>query len=181
MNKKAILMSEVLRIILAVLGIVILMSLAVGLYGIFIKSDLDKVRIHMDNIERIVNNLKEGESENYVLLNPKEWVLTTWPIDYARETYILPTAPAPDRYTSDVYTDTDMPNECKKNNWQRCICFCSPVSNRELIEACNKLSVCKNINSDLEKNKPVNIEDLIRNKQVVNFILQNNKIVMSAK
>jgi hypothetical protein len=179
MNKKAILMPEVLRMILAVLGIIILFGLAVALYGLFIKGDLDKINGHMNNLDRIVNNLEEGKTENYILLNPKNWILTSWPIDY---TY-YPPAVGPGAQPSPVsYLENVIPNECKKNSWKTCICLCSSSSyGGNIIEGCNKLAVCKQVVFDVEKNKPIWINSLIDNKQIVSFKLENNKVVMGIK
>jgi len=75
-NKKAILVDEVLRMLIAVAVIIILIILATKLYGIFTtKSDLEQAKSTLKEIKVIVERLKEGESEEYFLLSPHNWIV----------------------------------------------------------------------------------------------------------
>jgi len=179
MKKQGILMPETLKLILAVVGIVILFGLAVKLYQVSTaKTDVQQAKFNLDTINRIIENLvKEGGGEEeYILLSPKEWVLTTWPINYV---YYYD-----DGLGSPImieYPESYIPNQCKVNNWKRCICLCSEVSGDELLEACNKLSICKEIQINLEKNSPIFISDLIEKKKPLTISLNNENLKFYVK
>lgn len=174
MRKKGILMPETLKIILAVLGIVILITLAVKMYNASItRTEIEQARFNLDIIERTIANLEEGSSQEYLLLSPKGWVLTTWPIKYS---YYSPAIGPGANPAPFEYPESYIPNQCKKNNWQRCICFCSPPSDGQLLEACDKLAVCKNIKNELEKESPIYVDNLIDNKKPIVFSLNNGKL-----
>lgn len=73
-NKKAIILPEVLRIIIAVLCIVLLMYLAVKIYEIFSRShELDQARFSLQAILDKSAALKIGEEADYMLVGPKNW------------------------------------------------------------------------------------------------------------
>jgi len=121
-NKKAeILIPEVVRIIIAVLCIIILIYLAYKLYGIFtVKTETEQAKAHLQNIVGKIDALNNGESAEYLMLNPKEFVLVEWPIFSAKENKI-------------IYTD--MPKKCSDKNWQSCMCMCRFKSDfKEILE-----------------------------------------------
>ena len=63
-NKKAELTTtEIVKIILAVIGISILIYLAVGLYGIFINkgNDVEQAKASLDNLYSGINKIESGE------------------------------------------------------------------------------------------------------------------------
>lgn len=72
-NKKGILMREVLKMVLTVAGLIILIILAVGLYGIFTsKSDLEQARATLNEVEAKISS----DQANVLILSPIKWVLT---------------------------------------------------------------------------------------------------------
>ena len=80
MEKKAILVSETLKMIIAVGVILLLFVFAAKLLGIFQgKTKLEQARANMDNLEIIIKDIKEGEAKEYILLSPQGWVVTGWP------------------------------------------------------------------------------------------------------
>ncbi len=81
-NKKAILLPEVLKIIIGVVCIVLLIYLAVKIYGILtVSSDLEKARATLDAIVGKANVVGEGETLNYLITAPTNWHF----IQYASE------------------------------------------------------------------------------------------------
>ena len=76
LNTKAILMREVLKMVITVAGLIILIILAVGLYGIFTsKSDLEQAKASMDEINAKIDSLET--KEQVLITSPVKWVLTT--------------------------------------------------------------------------------------------------------
>ncbi|MBI2629394.1 hypothetical protein HYW74_04900 [Candidatus Pacearchaeota archaeon] len=193
MNKKAILMPEVLKIILGVLGIIVLFGLAIGLYGIFMKTDIQLAKTNLNKIEKVITGLKEGQTEEYLLLNPRGWALITWPSDYTY-LYTYQRVVVGDNQGGEIFHEGTLkdskPHNCR--NWEKCLCFCQydPTGNyKTMLDNCDKLSVCKEIknfdirvNSDgsLEKDQPIYIDDLINNKEPITLSLKNNKIYITS-
>ncbi len=89
------LLNETAKIILAVISIVILIYLAVSLYGVFRdKQQLEQARASIHEIAGIAGALGEKEVRNYLLLAPRGWYLT------------------------------EFKNSQKENCQQQCICMC---------------------------------------------------------
>jgi len=160
-NKKAITMplEELIKIILAVIGIAALIYLAVSFYGIFqSNARLEQAKANLDEIVAKLNGLKEGESMNYMLLSPAGYSLIGWPLPESKEAIV--------------------PKPCSDKLWANCICMCkyegtytaeedryylgwvaklggvnaiSGISNwieianmnKKLVEACNVNGVCR--------------------------------------
>jgi len=75
-NKKAELFAaeEVVKIVMAVICIIILITLAAGLYGIFTKkTDLEQARQSLKEIVAKINGLEEGQTTDYLVVAPKKW------------------------------------------------------------------------------------------------------------
>jgi len=74
-SKKAILLPETLKIIIAVICIVLLIYLAVSLYGIFIgKSEIERARATLDAIVGKLNSIeKDGDMQQYLVTAPVNW------------------------------------------------------------------------------------------------------------
>lgn len=115
-NKKAdITVEKVLEMLLAVAVVVTLIILGFKLYGVMTaKSDYEQAKSHIETISAIANQLEEGESTEYVLLNPKNWMIVGWPYEGLK------------------------PKECVDNNWKNCICICSFESDEGLIRTVKK-------------------------------------------
>jgi len=138
-TKKAILLPEVLKIIIAVLSLVILIYLAVSLHGIFIqKSRIEQAKVNIDEIIIKLNDLKESESTKYTLLSPAGNVLTGWPY-------------------KPFFGDALYPNICGSNRWENCICIC-PIGESlgeqilkgtftadNILESCNAEGICREV------------------------------------
>ena len=80
MNKKAILMPEVLRIIIAVLCIVLLIMLASNLYSLFTRSsEIEQAKATLNEIVSKANFLSEmGDTTDLLITAPAEWALTSF-------------------------------------------------------------------------------------------------------
>ncbi|NMB81126.1 MAG: hypothetical protein GYA14_04855 [Ignavibacteria bacterium] len=74
-NKKAILIPETIKIVIAVICIFLLIYLAVSLYGIFIsKSEIEKARATLDSIIGKINSLdNDGDKLDYLITGPEAW------------------------------------------------------------------------------------------------------------
>jgi len=122
-NKKAILLPETLKIILAVIGISLLLYLSVNLYGLFTtKTDIEQARSSLEKlysgIEKVENN-EEVISEVF-LESPNGWWVIAWP--YEKE--------------------DKKPLQCKSN----CICLCPTAKGKEnSLKECSNLGFCKDV------------------------------------
>src|SRR3989304_6755697 len=89
-SKRAILMPEVLKIILAVLGIVALLYLAFSMYGLFTKkAKLEQARGTLDEITAKIDSLKDGESGKVIVLSPKDWTLVSFAANAPKPKFCL--------------------------------------------------------------------------------------------
>src|SRR3989344_1815532 len=124
-NKKAELTTtEIVKIILAVIGISILIYLAVGLYGIFINkgNDVEQAKASLDNLYSGINKIESGEKISVEILieSPNNWWVIAWPYQSEKE----------------------KPTQCKKDY---CICICPDDS----LERCNKEEICKDVSKPI--------------------------------
>lgn len=79
MKKKAIMLPETLKIIIAVVCIVLLIYLAWSLYELFIvKSDLAKARETLNQIKNEADLLDELDERNYLVVSPKGWYFVSY-------------------------------------------------------------------------------------------------------
>ena len=129
------------KIIIAIICIGILIFLGMEVYKIFNNSlDLEKAQIQLGNINNSIKELKSGESKDYVLLNPGDWILVGWPndnfYDKTMGTFVIKTK----------YDESQIPDICIINNWQNCLCICKYSFSvyPHMLETCNdnKLSSC---------------------------------------
>ena len=83
-------MPEVLKIILAVLGIVALLYLAFSMYGLFTKkAKLEQARGTLDEITAKIDSLKDGESGKVIVLSPKDWTLVSFAANAPKPKFCL--------------------------------------------------------------------------------------------
>ena len=77
MNKKGDwFVEEVAKVIVAIILLFLLGYLAFTLYeSITQKSQLEQARVHLDNIENIIKELKDGDSQSYLVSSPKNGLL----------------------------------------------------------------------------------------------------------
>lgn len=86
-NKKGIVLPTTLKLVIAVLCILVLIYLAASLYSAFIvKSEIAQARATLENIMGKIGSLEEGETEEYLVVNPKGWYF----IGYGNEVCICP-------------------------------------------------------------------------------------------
>lgn len=108
-NKKGVIglpLEEVIKIVLAVIGIAALVYLSYSLYGILQnKTRIEQARANLDEIANKMSALKEGESVNYMLITPKGYSLIGWPL-------------------ADSKTGV-MPKQCDEQYWKNCLCMCN--------------------------------------------------------
>ena len=117
-NKGDILASEVLKIILAALGIVALVYLAFSMYGL-LKSNtrLEQAKAGLDEIDGKIKSLSAGTSANYLITSPNEWYLVLFD------------------------KESQKPGNCRGSY---CLCICSSVDDaiEGVLKACEKEGKC---------------------------------------
>ncbi|MBS3075422.1 hypothetical protein J4429_03090 [Candidatus Pacearchaeota archaeon] len=75
-DKKGIILKEVITLIISVLCLIILFYLGSQLYGMLIKkSALEQAKANLEQISNTINNLKDGSSGTFLLTSPKNWFL----------------------------------------------------------------------------------------------------------
>lgn len=106
-SKKAIVLPETLKIIIAVACIFLLIYLAVKLYEIFtLKGEIERARAELNNIDGKIKFLladttpAQTVSVNYLLLTPQDWALSGWPYEEYKVNY------------------------CVAKGWEKCLCMC---------------------------------------------------------
>jgi hypothetical protein len=122
MAESSIVLSEGLKILLAVLCLIILIALGYKLYqAVTQNTELAQAREHLETIEGIINNLDHGESYEYLLTGPKGWYFVGY-----------------NRGVLEKYSDLAMPLTCTK---QSCLCICpKPSANPAIILTNNKIT-----------------------------------------
>jgi len=77
LNKKGeITLEEVVKLVLAVIGISILLLLAFNLYKILTtKTEAEQAKIHLGRIEKVLKDISPGETIEYILTGPRGWYL----------------------------------------------------------------------------------------------------------
>lgn len=127
-NKKAELTTtEIVKIILAVIGIGILLYLTISLYGIFFGEDKDvkQAKANLKSIADTINNLEEGKINSYMVVGPKGWFVV-------------------------FFSKTEeLPASCLGKN---CICFCKGKSNIDELQlkSCEEVGICNGFTEDIE-------------------------------
>jgi len=153
---------EVAKIIVAIILLLLLGYLAFTLYeSITQKSQLEQARVHLDNIANIIKELKDGDSQSYLVSSPKDWFLI---------------------YIHNSNTQ-GVPAQCVLNG---CLCFCinkkqyfSDTSGDSVY--CEKNNICKvikeaNITESAEISNGIQIAP-----SLVYFSKSDNKLLISSK
>jgi len=121
MNKKAILSKEVLELIIAAAGIFLIALLFFQLLAPSFDKELESAKSIMKNILEKANELKEGEIDNYPVMDMGGWSL--------------------------IYFDKSLmtiPKTCSFRKDCLCICeFNAKIDPSESITACNKKGICE--------------------------------------
>lgn len=156
MNKKGdnhFLSSEILGVVLAIFGIFILLLLGSKFYGLFdSKTEIEQAREHMKILNRTIENVREsGVSAEYLLTGPVGWALIAWPND---EFYH-----ANNELGTLIEYGNTAPDECKYQNWEKCICLC-PLESNDQLAKCNELSLCQDASNFSEISINSNKDDM---------------------
>lgn len=113
-SKKAILMPETLKIIMAIMGIVLLLYLGISLSGIFLKrTSIQQAEAVLEDLSFLMENLEEGAQEDYLVLSPQKWFLVYYDAEVVERD--------PKKH---------MPLQC---NGENCLCACPSRSGLEAL------------------------------------------------
>ena len=121
-NRKGILISETMDMVVAIIGIVILVYFAINFIGIFLQNtsseQAQKSLIKISNEIAYIESGQKTESE-FFLESPSDWGITAWPHKEYKES----------------------PVKCEG---EYCICVC-PIKTIQdnLLDKCNEKGVCK--------------------------------------
>ena len=77
-SKEAQLTPEVLKSVLAVIGIVILIFFAIKLYGLFVNQDTKNAKAFIEGLSSKIGNLNDGQNNTFALQGVAGWVLVGW-------------------------------------------------------------------------------------------------------
>lgn len=127
MKKKAILMPETLKIILAVLAIGVLIYLAVSVFGIFRQQyKFEQAKKTLNNIfEQVSSSIekKDFSPKELLVVSPQDWTIISFPIIYSRGDN----------------SQTFKPEKCLK---EYCLCIC-PIDKSNFVITSGISSVIK--------------------------------------
>ena len=136
MNKRGILLSEGIRIILAVIAVLLLVYLAAQLSGLFIKkSAQEQAKESMKRLMEEIKNVENGKKMEAQLFieSPNDWWIIAWP------------------YKEDVRK----PKQCR-GNYCVCICPVPEITKGDIsgfensLEYCNNLGVCEDVDKKIK-------------------------------
>ena len=174
-QKKAILMPEVLKLLLAVVSIFLLIYLAYSLYQIFLaKHKLEQAKPQLREIMSKIAGLKDnGGMVEHALYSPENWALTGWPYN-------------------PLLSGELKPEECKKNGWENCLCLCKIdyySSATGLLTGCNDFGICEEIKHKelhvnpgiITENYPIFVNDLLSKKKSLIIGLDKTKDILTIK
>ncbi len=154
-DKKGILLSTTLKVVIAVVCVVLLLIFGAKTYGMFQEeSNLEKATKSLGEIHSAINKAElSGEREETWIYSPTSWSIVAWPYE----------------------EDFRRPIECSRDKY--CICICDvnkidlwitkiPLGKETFLDSCNKKGVCIDIEGDFVKtinknnqNIPVEIEN----------------------
>ena len=164
-NKRAMLMPETLKIILAVISIGILIYLVVSFYGMFVSTASKQAEDSLEIIYSAIEKIEKGEKEVEVLLkSPNDWWVLAW-------------------------EEGEKPVQCKGDY---CVCICScPIdlgtgcpSTKEFLKKCDgeKNGYCKDVfvNIKVEGKGHLRYSDFISIDSLTSLKIYNeeNKIII---
>ncbi len=153
MNKKGILISNAVKMVIAVVCLILLFYTGVSLAGIFTqKTGAQQAKANLEDLERTINSLEEGGTTQFVLLSPSGWEVVGFSGENMR-----------------------VPNECSQ--LKNCLCLCnldeSILEFSQVYELCEKNGYCIEINEkEISVNNrrfyqprinPISIDSLVKN------------------
>ncbi|MBS3081643.1 hypothetical protein J4416_01730 [Candidatus Pacearchaeota archaeon] len=121
--RKGMLTDNMLGMVLAIIGLVILGFLGVKLYSMFVSQDLKNAQAFVEDLSAKIENLKDGESNTFALRGVTEWVLVG--------------------YSS---TDKSRPDKCFLNS---CLCLCKYNSGESPSFNCQDNGYCRAVDRDI--------------------------------
>ncbi|MFH1308075.1 MAG: hypothetical protein ABIH72_04440 [archaeon] len=141
MDKRGIefLARKTLVLLISVLCLLLLLVIAWKLYSLASdQNKLNQAENTLAEIEVLIGNLNEGESEEYIITSPKKWFLTSFP--QSQGIWIW-------------HNNNYIPSKCNSQKWTKCLCICEyegvPTVNAwERIKACDIMGVCNALPSD---------------------------------
>ena len=176
-SKKAIVLPETLKLVIAVMCIIVLIAFAVQIYSLMhVKTELEQARAHLDSLTDLINNLNnEGQTMDFILLSPKGWFLLD----------------------GRIFGEDPINNFCPGlKTGDSCLCMCGSDASiggqlpAKLRESCQNMNICKEfkgriINFDTPDNlgprRYIKIDDLLEMSKPISVSLQNNQIYLTAK
>ena len=116
-------LENVLKIVIAVICIILLLMLAVSIWGIFLKKTrMEQAKANLDELSSIIEKLGENESFKYTLISPDGYILVGFPLE----------------------RNEALPSKCGLLPNRYCLCFCEDFSgsgNREtIVDNCGSAS-----------------------------------------
>lgn len=124
-NKGFLLVSETLKIIIAVICIGFLIYFLVHLY--FANQEPKNLEFAKDSLNHLVEgiNAKSSEIEIY---NPQRWIIVSWPHDITTGGFL----------GLGTKREEGMPKSCSNLGWNNCICICP----KDKPDNCDENGVC---------------------------------------
>ncbi len=129
MSKGEFMMSELVKVFLGIVVLIILFILAYQLSMIYLNDTKSKqAEVSLESVYGFIEEIEEGDEKEIIIESPSGWMLEVWP---NKNTY-------------------QKPQQCRSSY---CLCMCPSVGlfgfslawERELRE-CNKYGVCKGLN-----------------------------------
>jgi len=150
MRKKGIVLPETLKIIIAILCILLLMYLAVSVYGLFFKKTaIEQAKESLKQMNLEIEKVEKAEKVQgaFLLESPNKWYLMSFPYKDGIET----------------------PQQCKKY----CICICPSAT----LKDCSTMGACIDtlIKPGLYYDAPI----YIKGPTQLEIILSNNQLLIS--
>ena len=122
-NKKGILTKNVLSLIIAAIGVVLLIFVSVALYNNFENQERKNAQSFLNSIDEKIKNLKDGETGKFTLNGIEGWYFVGW-----------------------SKNELNRPEKCFLDS---CLCVCPEVENPEDFgESCQNKGFCRKINYD---------------------------------
>jgi len=111
---------EFLGVIIAVAVVVLLVFLGIKLHNLFVEQDMKNAKAFIEGLNGKIENLNDGESNNFVLRGIPDWVLVGYNVE-----------------------NPSIPDKCFVNS---CICLCESKDNSI---KCQDMGYCRNIDRNV--------------------------------
>jgi len=151
------------------------------------KSQLEQAKVHLDNIENIINDLKEGEEGEYILLSPSGWALYGFPY----EEYNVRACQVANKPCLCLCPETKLPTwKYRSGLWGQRIPSQDEIY-KKFSESCQSNSACKPIDvddiivefgsqeDDLTSKDSISIDSLIKSNSNIIINKANGKLFIT--